>query len=48
MVSHDIVSAVRYASHILHIRSGSAFLGKTADYVNSSLGKAFLGGEEDA
>ena len=42
MVSHD-VSAVRYASHILHIGSREQlFFGSRQDYLNSRLGKSFL------
>lgn len=47
MVSHDIQSAVKYASHILHLRNEQAFFGKTCDYLKSSVGKYFLGGEEN-
>lgn len=41
MISHDISAAVTYGSHILHI-GHSVFFGKTEDYINSDLGKAFL------
>ncbi len=42
MVSHD-VSAVRYASHILHIGSKEQlFFGTREDYLASSLGRSFL------
>lgn len=34
MISHDISSAIRYASHILHI-GGTVFFGTKADYINS-------------
>jgi zinc transport system ATP-binding protein len=47
MVSHDINSAVKYASHILHLNRKQAFFGTTADYLNSSVGKAFVGGERN-
>ena len=43
MVSHDIQSAVKYAKHILHISHKPLFYGKTADYISSHVGKAFLG-----
>ncbi|MDR0531959.1 MAG: metal ABC transporter ATP-binding protein [Oscillospiraceae bacterium] len=46
MVSHDIGSAVKYASHILHLQNAQVFFGKTADYVASSVGKRFLGAEQ--
>ncbi len=45
MVSHDINSAVRYASHILHLNNTQLFFGKTGDYLNSEAGKAFIGGK---
>ena len=44
MVSHDIASAVRYASHILHLHNKPLFFGKTQDYLKSETGKKFLGG----
>ena len=47
MISHDISSAVRYASHILHIGQ-NVFFGPTGDYVHSELARPFLaakGGE---
>ena len=47
MISHDIASAVKYASHILHIGS-RVFFGTTEEYLNSDTGKLFLlqaGGE---
>lgn len=50
MVSHDISSAVKYASHILHISKKQLFFGTKADYVKSSAGRRFLesevGGDE--
>ena len=44
MVSHDIQSAVKFADHILHLRNGQVFYGKTADYIQSAVGMSFLGG----
>lgn len=45
MVSHDVESAVKYASHILHLRNNKAsFFGTVADYTESGAGKYFLGG----
>ncbi|MCL2579992.1 MAG: metal ABC transporter ATP-binding protein [Oscillospiraceae bacterium] len=46
MVSHDIRSAVEYASHILHLGNKQLFFGKTADYLETPLCKRFLGGEK--
>jgi zinc transport system ATP-binding protein len=47
MVSHDVRSAVKYASHILHLKKRQVFFGLTADYVKSSVGRAFLGDDAD-
>jgi len=48
MVSHDINSAVKYASHILHLQNKPLFFGTKADYIYSAAGKRFLGGDGDA
>lgn len=50
MISHDIASAVRYASHILHLSHRPMFFGTTAEYLQSAVGKAFAaeGGARDA
>lgn len=45
MVSHDISSAVKYASHILHISKKQLFFGTKEDYVNSKAGQRFLENE---
>ncbi len=42
MVSHDVNSAIKYASHILHIGSTQLFFGTKKDYINSSVGKSFI------
>ena len=42
MISHDIASALRYASHILHISHTPLFFGKARDYTESEIGKTFL------
>lgn len=44
MVSHDIRSAVKHASHILHLNQTPLFFGTTKDYLQSEAGKLFLGG----
>ncbi|MCR5294478.1 MAG: metal ABC transporter ATP-binding protein [Lachnospiraceae bacterium] len=41
MISHDIPSAVRYASHILHI-GDSIFFGSKDKYLESETGRFFL------
>ncbi|MBE6903752.1 MAG: metal ABC transporter ATP-binding protein [Ruminococcaceae bacterium] len=45
MVSHDIKTAVKYASHILHLGNKEIFFGKTEDYLKSKFSKEFMGGE---
>ncbi len=45
MVSHDIASAVRYSSKILHLGRQPLFFGKTEDYKNSHIGKFFMARE---
>lgn len=42
MVSHDIESAMRDASHILHLQETALFYGTAAEYRNSPVGKMFL------
>lgn len=51
MVSHDIPSAIRYASHILHLGVEPPFFGTTPEYLSSGAGRTFaaaMGGEGDA
>ena len=44
MISHDIASSVKYASHILHIGQRTAiFSGTTADYLESEVGQFYTG-----
>ena len=43
MVSHDIPSAVRYASKILHLDPVTNFFGTSAEYRKNRMGKHFLG-----
>ncbi|MDR1701136.1 MAG: metal ABC transporter ATP-binding protein [Lachnoclostridium sp.] len=47
MVSHDVSSAIKYASHILHLQTVQTFYGETKDYINSDIGKSFIGGERN-
>lgn len=42
MVSHDLRSAVSYASHILHLKNRPLFYGTTADYQHFTGGNGFL------
>ncbi|MDD5986526.1 MAG: ABC transporter ATP-binding protein [Eubacteriales bacterium] len=41
MISHDILSAVKYADHILHI-GDAGFFGRKEEYLCSETGKRFL------
>ncbi|NLJ70558.1 MAG: metal ABC transporter ATP-binding protein [Clostridiaceae bacterium] len=43
MVSHDIKAAVKYASHILHLHNSQLFFGITEDYIQSDIGKKYIG-----
>lgn len=47
MVSHDIESTVRYASHILHLSESVLFFGTSEEYQKSRAGRAFLGGDQN-
>lgn len=44
MVSHDIASAVKYASKILHLGRQPLFFGTSEDYKKSHIGKFFMAG----
>lgn len=48
MVSHDIHSAVRYATHILHLGNQQMFFGKTEDYLKTDMALRFVGGSVNA
>jgi len=43
MVSHDIKSAVHYASKVLHLDRESSFFGTSEEYRRHRMGKHFLG-----
>ena len=45
MVSHDIQSSVRYASHILHLGHGQLFFGPADEYLRSDLCRSFMGNQ---
>ena len=47
MISHDIKTAVKYASHILHLKKTQVFFGETEDYLKTNVGIAFVGGVSD-
>ena len=46
MVSPDIESAVKDASHILHLQETALFFGTTEEYKRSPVGRRFLGGAD--
>lgn len=46
MVSHDIESSVKDASHILHLQETALFFGTTEEYKRSPVGRRFLGGAD--
>lgn len=48
MVSHDLYSAVKYATHILHMKKGGSFFGTVGEYLESDVYKSFSGGEKNA
>lgn len=47
MVSHDINSTIKYASHILHISKKQLFFGTSSDYLKSNTGRLFIKREVD-
>lgn len=48
MVSHDIRAALKFSTHILHLRGSQLFFGKTQNYLSSEAGRIFTGGEDNA
>ncbi len=44
MVSHDVAAAAKYANRILHIKHDQLFFGATEDYLETDLGKEYMGG----
>ena len=46
MISHDIKSALNYASHILHIGKNIQFFGTKEEYLSSEAKKSFERGDE--
>ncbi len=45
MVSHDLLSAVNYATHILHLNKNNSFFGTTEEYLLSDIYEKFNGGK---
>ena len=46
MISHDIACSVKYASHVLHIGKEPLFFGTKADYLESDIGRQYIGEDE--
>lgn len=46
MVSHDLGNSLKYATHVLHLKSESFFYGKKDDYVHHQEENQFLGGSQ--
>ena len=46
MVTHDTHCAVKYSKHILHLKDDDYFYGTTDEYINSDLGKKYIGGHK--
>lgn len=47
MVSHDPTAVREHASHVLHLQQKPLFFGTREEYLNSALGRRFMGGESD-
>lgn len=45
MVSHDMENALKYATHILHLKNTQLFFGKTEDYIKTDFFQSFMGGK---
>lgn len=46
MVSHDLLSATQYATHILHLKKDGSFFGTVEEYIKSDLYKVYQGRNE--
>lgn len=44
MVSHDLLSSLKYATHILHLKKNKSFFGTKKEYLSSETYNEFLGG----
>ena len=42
MVSHDVKTAIKSATHILHLENKTCYFGKTSEYVKSSAAMQFM------
>jgi zinc transport system ATP-binding protein len=45
MVSHDINATEKYAQKVLHLGDNENFFGTAEEYLNSGIGKNFMGGK---
>ncbi len=45
MVSHDLLAALKYATHILHLSRELLYFGTKEGYLSSKSGRSFTGGE---
>ncbi len=48
MISHDILSSVKYANVILHMDTSSRFFGPVTEYKQTTVFKQMIGGNENA
>lgn len=48
IISHDILSSVKYANMILHMDTASKFFGTVQDYKETTVFKRMIGGNENA
>ena len=46
MVSHDMENAVKYATHILHLKKEQSFFGSVEEYKQTELYHSFTGGAQ--
>lgn len=44
MVSHDLLSSLKYATHILHLKKNKSFFGTKKEYLSNETYNEFLGG----
>ena len=47
MVSHDLPAVTEYATHILHLQHTGLFFGTREAYLDSPIGREFLGRDRD-
>lgn len=47
MVSHDVIPAVKHASHVLHLSNHGSYFAKVEDYLQSDIAKLFIKREEE-